>query len=666
MHSLNIGIVAHVDAGKTSLTERLLHHTGVIDQIGSVDAGSTQTDSMEMEQRRGITIRSAVVSFTIDDLQVNLIDTPGHPDFIAEVERALRVLDAAILVVSSVEGVQAQTRILMKTLRRLGIPVLIFANKIDRAGAACEDLLESIGEKLTPSQLAMNTVIDPGSASARVLSLPLSGGERGAQVADLLAEGSTTFLESYLSDTTHLTEHDFRAELVGQVRQGLVTPVYFGSAVTGEGVGELLQAIRGFFLPPAGGPREQLSPSAGDPAKQLRASVFKIDWAAGGEKIAYVRVHSGRLAARELVEVFRRSRTGDVIAGHGRVKSVRVFAHGTTTREAAAGPGDIAQVYGLPKVQVGDQLGSPEQLPSGGFFAPPSLATVIRAARPEQTALLYQGLQRLAEEDPLINVRRNEAERSICLALYGEVQREVIAGLLSDRHGIEVVFAETTTVYVEKVAGVGRGLDIIWKNEFVATVGLRVEPGAAGTGVTYRLEVEPGGLPAAFHTAIEETVRQTLQQGLSGWEVTDCVVTLTDTAYCSPVTAAGDFRKLTPLVLMTALRQAGTTVCEPVHQFEVEVPLEAVGAAMSRLAAARAIIDHSEVRGASSRLRGTIPVRSVYEFQRQLPSLSHGEGVFVSEPSGHRTTTGTPPTRRRTDGNPLNRKEYLLHVLNRV
>src|SRR5919112_137199 len=155
MSTLNLGIVAHVDAGKTTLTERLLFAAGVIDEIGRVDDGSTQTDTLTLERQRGITIKSAVVSFVIDDVTVNLIDTPGHPDFIAEVERVLNVLDGAVLVVSAVEGVQAQTRVLMRTLQRLNIPTLIFVNKVDRRGARCEDLLRDISEKLTPAMIAM-------------------------------------------------------------------------------------------------------------------------------------------------------------------------------------------------------------------------------------------------------------------------------------------------------------------------------------------------------------------------------------------------------------------------------------------------------------------------------------------------------------------------------
>src|SRR5918997_11101 len=194
MRTLNLGILAHVDAGKTTLTERLLYAAGVIDEIGSVDDGSTQTDTLALEQKRGITIKSAVVSFVVGDVAVNLIDTPGHPDFIAEVERALNVLDGAVLVVSAVEGVQAQTRVLMRTLERLGIPTLIFANKIDRAGAQYEDLLRSISGKLTPAIVAMGSVSDLGTRD--VCFTPHCPDDEGfaAGLADVLADHDDAFL----------------------------------------------------------------------------------------------------------------------------------------------------------------------------------------------------------------------------------------------------------------------------------------------------------------------------------------------------------------------------------------------------------------------------------------------------------------------------------------
>src|SRR5882724_952038 len=195
MRTLNLGILAHVDAGKTTLTERLLYAAGVIDEIGSVDDGSTQTDSLALERQRGITIKSAVVSFVVGDVTVNLIDTPGHPDFIAEVERVLNVLDGAVLVISAVEGVQAQTRVLMRTLQRLRIPTLLFVNKIDRGGAQHKDLLRTIAEKLTPAIVAMGTTRDLGTRGAEFTPFHADDGEFRSALADLLANHDDVLLK---------------------------------------------------------------------------------------------------------------------------------------------------------------------------------------------------------------------------------------------------------------------------------------------------------------------------------------------------------------------------------------------------------------------------------------------------------------------------------------
>ncbi|MGH8792059.1 MAG: GTP-binding protein, partial [Stackebrandtia sp.] len=236
MSMLNLGILAHVDAGKTSLTERLLFNAGIIPAVGSVDKGSTQTDTTDLERRRGITIQSAVVSFSIDDLTVNLIDTPGHSDFIAEVERALHVLDGAVLVVSAVEGVQSQTRVLMRTLTRLRIPVVVFVNKIDRMGARYDELLADIRDKLTPRALAMSTVDDIGARGARVRTCTFDDPDFVDEAAELLADGDDAFMTAYLDDRRRIGAAACRAELARQARQSLACPVYFGSAVTGAGV----------------------------------------------------------------------------------------------------------------------------------------------------------------------------------------------------------------------------------------------------------------------------------------------------------------------------------------------------------------------------------------------------------------------------------------------
>jgi small GTP-binding protein len=236
MGTLNLGILAHVDAGKTTLTERLLFAAGVIDEIGTVDRGTTQTDSLALEQKRGITIKSAVVSFAIDGVTVNLIDTPGHPDFIAEVERVLGVLDGVVLVVSAVEGVQAQTRVLMRTLGRLGIPTLIFVNKIDRGGAQCDGLLRSISEKLTPAIVPMGSVSGLGTRGALCTSYDAADPEFAYGLVELLADHDEALLAEYVDDTK-ISYGRLRRELAAQTGRALVHPVFFGSAVTGAGLG---------------------------------------------------------------------------------------------------------------------------------------------------------------------------------------------------------------------------------------------------------------------------------------------------------------------------------------------------------------------------------------------------------------------------------------------
>jgi ribosomal protection tetracycline resistance protein len=231
---LNLGILAHVDAGKTSLTERLLFAAGAISQLGRVDDGSTQTDSPALERQRGITIKAAVVSFAVGDLTVNLIDTPGHPDFIAEVERALSVLDGAVLVISAVDGVQAQTRVLMRALQRLRIPTVIFVNKIDRSGAAYGGTLADIAARLSPAIAAMGNVQDLGTRRARWVPHGPGDADFATNLADLLALRDDALLAAFVADSQALSYSRLRSALAAQTAQARVYPVYFGSAITGD------------------------------------------------------------------------------------------------------------------------------------------------------------------------------------------------------------------------------------------------------------------------------------------------------------------------------------------------------------------------------------------------------------------------------------------------
>ncbi|MCX4795112.1 MULTISPECIES: elongation factor G [unclassified Streptomyces] len=677
MHTLNLGILAHVDAGKTSLTERLLHTAGVIDEIGSVDDGNTQTDSLALERERGITIKSAVVSFPIDDITVNLIDTPGHPDFIAEVERVLNVLDGAMLVISAVEGVQAQTRVLMRTLRRLRIPTLIFVNKVDRGGAQEESLLRSISEKLTPAVIAMGSVDGRGCRDARCT--PYTGADPGFtdRLAELLTDQDDALLAAYVENAAPLPYRRLREELAVQTGQALVHPVFFGSAITGVGVDALISGVR-----------ELLPASAGDADGPVSGTVFKVERGPGGEKIAYVRMFSGTVRIRDRLP-FGRSGAhaggggdgrGGGGRGEGKVTAISVFDRGSALRGAAVGAGRIARLRGLGGIRVGDMVGEPDTTGRRNWFAPPTLESVVAPSAPVNRGALHFALAQLAEQDPLINLRQDGIRKEVSVSLYGEVQKEVIQATLADEFGIDVTFRETTTICLERPNGSGAAYEIIGQdpNPFLATVGLRVDPAPIGSGIEYRLEVELGSMPYSLMRAVEETVGETLRQGIHGWQVTDCVVTMTHSGYWprqshshgvfdkSMSSTAGDFRNLTPLVLMSALKQAGTTVHEPMHRFRLELPTGLLGPVLPVLAPLGAVPGTPAPNGAVCVLEGEIPAARVHGLQQQLPALTRGEGVLESEFDSYRAVRGAPPARPRTDRDPLNRKEYLLHTVRRV
>ncbi len=669
MRTLNLGILAHVDAGKTSLTERLLFDNGSIGQLGSVDGGSTQTDTDELERQRGITIRSAVASFAVGDLQVNLVDTPGHPDFIAEVERVLVVLDAAILVLSAVEGVQAQTRVLMKSLARLRLPTLLFVNKIDRRGAREDDLVADIRRRLAPGAIPVQTVTGLGTPAARTEPGALDQAAARRRAAEILAEHDDALLARLLDDAVP-SRADLETLLAGQTAAALAHPVFFGSALTGQGSAELTAGIGTFLARRRGTPPR---PAAADGNTGPSGTVFAIERGTGGEKIAYLRLFSGEVRERQRLTLARHEPGGGVSRITGPVTGLEVVAPedagGAEAGGADAGrkrggrvltAGNIARVRGLPGVRVGDRLGEPDGRAGTAQFPPPSLETIV-TARPGQAARLHTALLSLADEDPLIRARAAGGGATSVL-LYGAVQQEVIAARLERDFGVTAEFAPIRPVYFERPAGRGEACEQIQRhgpNDFIATVGLRVEPGPPGTGLSFTRQVEYGALPRAFHRAIEDSALATLEQGLSGWAVTDCAITLIQAGYSSPTSVAADFRGRTPMVAMQALRAAGTRVYEPCHHFEAEVPGDVLSPVLSHLAGIGADVAQSADAGPAWLVTGQIPARRVPEFTRALPGLTRGEGAWWSQPAGDRPVRGQVPVRTRTDGNPLDREEYL-------
>jgi ribosomal protection tetracycline resistance protein len=665
MRTLNLGILAHVDAGKTTLSERLLFTAGAIDHVGSVDAGTTQTDTLELERERGITIRSAVASFLVGDLAVNLVDTPGHPDFIAEVERVLGVLDGAILVVSAVEGVQPQTPLLFRALQRIRVPTLIFVNKVDRAGADPDRVVESMRRRLSPGIVAMNRVDGAGGRDAVVEPLQASDPGYVRDLTERLAEHDEAILQAFVGATDGLSDEGLRVALAEQTRRGLVHPVFFGSAWHGVGVEALLAGIA-----------ELLSAAAGDPSGAASGRVFKIERAASGERVAYVRMFGGSLKARQRVRVGGRH--------EAKPTSVRAFAPVGAPRSDVVVAGAMATVRGLGAVRVGDAIGDP---PPGGEvaarFPRPALEAVIVPRRHDQSGSLRAALGQLAEQDPLINVRQ-DPRGAMAVSLYGDVQKEVIQASLERDYGIVAEFRETTTVCIERPARSAEATEIIHakthsnitgrssptsENPFMATLGLRIEPAAPGVGVQFGADVDVRLIPLyLFHTVatfveqMEGYVREALAEGPSGWEVTDCRVTLTDCGYASPVTSPSDFRRLTQLVLAEALDLAGTWVCEPLADVVLEMPASTAAAVLAVLGRLGGRVRGQFSADGLSRAEAVLPVARLRTLQHQLPGLSMGEGTLEARPAGYQPIGDRPPRRERSRPSPLDRDAWLASL----
>ncbi len=641
MRVLNLGIVAHVDAGKTSLTERLLFDTGAIRALGSVDGGDTHTDSLELERQRGITIAAAVVSFSVGDLTVNLIDTPGHPDFIAEVERVVTLLDAAIVVVSAVEGVQPQTRVLVRVLLRLRIPFIFFVNKLDRLGADYSRTLEELERELSIRVLRMTDVVSPGTKSVRTQPIDMMAEPSFSNVCSLLTHKDEALMVDYIDDPCSVGIDRIRSSIAQQVETLEFHPAYGGVAMSGAGVGCLIDAIETIL--PSKSPR-----SEGPPA----GHIFKIDRGWAGEKVSYLYLSAGSIAVRDTLEL-----PGSV----GKIIGLEAFREGKVVRVDRIEAGDIARITGLVDAKVGDRIGSSSPRFGELNFAPPTLETRIKATRPMETARLWKILSALSDQDPLINLRSDETNTEIYLSLYGEVQKEVIQETLLQQNALEVTFEETSVILTERIIKTGSAIEeiLIGDNPYLATVGLRIEPRNDGAGNTFSCEVPIGQMPAGYYRAIEDACFDTLQEGLRGWKIIDCHISLTAIDQSSPATTAADFRKLTPLVLSAAIREAGTINCIPFENIHLNTPEFAMPQIQALLSQLGAVTKDLRIDGENVWIDGLVASSDLAEIKMVLPGISSGRAFIEHHFAGYRANASSIHARQRSRANPFDRKDYI-------
>lgn len=603
MKIINIGILAHVDAGKTTLTESLLYTSGAILELGSVDKGTTRTDTMFLERQRGITIQAAVTSFNWNDYKINIVDTPGHTDFITEVYRSLSVLDGAILVISAKDGVQAQTRILFHALQKMNIPTIIFINKIDQYGINLNNIYQNIKEKLSNDIIVMqNVTLTPEISIKNIIDL---------DEWDPVISKNDKLLKKYIAGEKltiqELTQEEYRC-----VKKGSLFPIYHGSARNNIGTQQLIEAISNLFCP-----------EMNENDSELCGRVFKIEYTDHKQRLVYLRLYSGTLHLRDTI----------ILPEKKKVKLTEIYipSNGEMIQTKTVCSGDI---FIIPNntLRLNDIIGNEKLLPCNVWNdkTVPILRTRIEPIKIEEREKLLDALTEIADTDPLLRYYVDTITHEIIISFLGTVQLEVICSLLIEKYHINIRIEDPTVIYLEKpLQKADYTIHIeVPPNPFWASIGLSITPLPIGSGIQYESKVSLGYLNQSFQNAVREGINYGLEQGLYGWEVTDCKICFEYGVYYSPVSTPSDFRFLAPIVLEQTLKKAGTQLLEPYLSFILFTPQEYFSRAYNDAQKHCAIIETSQSKNDEVIFTGHIPARCINEYRNTLTLYTNGQAVF--------------------------------------
>ena len=661
----NIGIIAHIDAGKTTTTERILFYTGKTYRIGSVDDGTTVTDWMEQERERGITIVSAAVSAEWKHYQINIIDTPGHIDFTAEVQRSLRVLDGGIVVFDAVQGVEPQSETVWRQADRYGVPRICFINKMDRVGASYERSIESIRKLLGANPIAMQLPIGSEAAFRGVVDLLEARSivweddlgqdpreaeipvdlhaqfvEQRARLVEQVAETDDGLTLKYL-EGEEITVEELKGALRQAVIAGKVTPVFCGSSLRNKGVQSLLDAVVDYLPSPAEihpvlGTHPKTGVDLSRPARDdapASALVFKIVSDPYVGRLAYIRVYSGTIAQANMVynsTKERRERVGRLL---------RMYAdHREDIEEIQAG--DIGAILGLKESFTGDTLcdaGNPILLEDITFPEP----VISVAIEPKTTAdqdKMSEALHKLSEEDPTFRVRSDEETGQTIISGMGELHLDILVERMKREFRVQarvgkpqVSYRESITRPVEKVdyryikqTG-GRGM--------YGHVVFEMTPGEAGSGIQFENDIVGGAIPREYISAIEKGVREAADAGvLAGYPVTDVKVRLYDGSYHEVDSNEMAFRMAGSLAFKEGIERGAPSLQEPIMKVEVIAPEEYLGDIIGQLHARRGEILGMDMRfGNTQAVHSMAPLHEMFGYATDLRSATQGRGVFTME-----------------------------------
>jgi len=595
MKRLVVGMLAHVDAGKTTLSEGLLYTAGALRRLGRVDHGDAFLDTHGLERERGITIFAKQAILQVGDARLTLMDTPGHVDFSAEMERALQVLDYAVLVISGSDGVQSHTETLWGLLERYGVPVFLFVNKMDLATASRPALLKELRQRL--------------GSGCTDFSLPRPALEEEAAMC------SEALMEAYL-ETGSLSD----AGIAKAIQSRKLFPVYFGSALKLEGIQDLLQGLL----------RDTRQPSYGE---AFGARVYKVTYEAG-VRLTWMKITGGTLRAKAMLSN-RSAATAPDQVWEEKADQLRLYDGAKYTPIPQAEAGTLCAVTGLTRTRPGQGLGAEVD------DKPPLLEPVItyRLLFPPETNLYdtYGKLKQLQEEDPQLHLSWDEANREIHAQLMGEVHKEVLERLIAQRYGLQVAFGPGAILYKETILQPVEGIGHYEPLRHFAHVHLRLEPGPPGSGVVLDTQCSEDVLARNWQRLILTHLAEKQHLGvLTGSPITDVRITLLDGKAHLKHTEGGDFRQATYRAVRQGLMQASSILLEPYYRFRLALPEDSVGKAMADLQRMDCEFQPLPQEGGNTLLAGSGPVAALGDYARQVAAYTRGRGKLSLVPDGYR------------------------------
>ncbi len=660
----NIGIIAHIDAGKTTTTERILYYTGNTHRLGSVDEGTTVTDFMPQERERGITIQAAAITCEWDDHQINVIDTPGHIDFTAEVQRSLRVLDGGVVVFDGVAGVEPQSETVWRQADRFGVPRICFINKMDRVGADFDRAVASISDRLKANPVPIQIPIGAESDFAGVVDLVEmqailyangDGTERHiAEIPAALQQEAARRREQLIEQLAdlddeiallYLEEHEIpvaqlRAALREATLSGALVPVLAGSALKNKGVQLLLDAI-GAYLP---SPLDIAAVQGMDPntdteitcppqvSEPTVALVFKISTDPYVGRLAYIRVYAGTVQRGQMVLNPRSGKTERI----GRL--VRMHANPREEVKAVRA-GDIGAVLGLKQATTGETISDPRRpllLERISFPAPVVELAIAPSTKADQDKLGI-ALRRLGEEDPTLRVQHDGQTKETVIAGMGELHLEVVVDRLRREFKVDAQVGQPQVAYCETitrpVTSEGRLAKQTGGRGQFAHVVIEMEPLAGGQGFVFEERLRGESIPRTYLPSVRRGIQDALQEGVLGkYPVTDIKVTLIDGKYHEVDSSDMAFRTAAAIAFREGMRKAAPVILEPIMRVEVVAPEEFTGDIIAELNMRRAAINGIELRGSGTQtVQAHVPLATMFGYATSLRSHTKGRGTFVME-----------------------------------